>query len=248
MTFWGPREPDQAQGAPLATMVQRARSKVPIWMQPVAPQDVRPRASIFWEAANTQLFRDLWMQAILTPTQYVHVLTWNDYGETTEIEPSSGTQFLFYDLSAYFIAWFKLDRPPSIVSDAIYYSHRTEIYSDGEQPELNDKPFKRMGRTPVSNAIEMVALLSGSATLEIEIAGKILRQESSGGLVVFTVPARPGRPIFRITRHGALVSEKISDWTITDHPGKANPAYFGGSSTRGFVSIPSMIDNGGTAK
>jgi hypothetical protein len=241
VTFWGPRDPDAAEVGPLRAMEQNARSKSPLWLQPVAPQDVRPKASIFWEAANTQLFRALWMQAIRDHVQYVHVLTWNDYGETTEIEPSSGIQFLFYDLSAYFVTWFKLGRPPPIVSDAIYYSHRTEIYVDGEHPKRDDKPFKQMGVTPMNNAVEMVAMLGEPATLEIEVAGETLRLAAPAGLSVFKVPAKPGRPIFRIRRRGALVVEKTSDWTIEDHPTKANPAYFGGSSTRAFVPVPAFL-------
>ena len=115
----------------------------------------------------------------------------------------------------------------------------TEIYSDGEQPELNDKPFKRMGRTPVSNAIEMVALLSGSATLEIEIAGKILRQESSGGLVVFTVPARPGRPIFRITRHGALfLKRSVTGRLLTIRGKRTRPISVAPAHVASFPSPP----------
>jgi hypothetical protein len=237
-THWGARDPTQAAGEPLMKLEQFARSKSPLWMQPVVPQDVRPKASIFWEAANTELFRDLWMRAIDNHAQYAHVLTWNDYGETTEVEPSSGTQFLFYDLSAYFTTWFKLDHPPPVTSDAIYYSHRTEIYVDGEQPQHDDRPFKRMGRTPVSNAVEMVALLTEQATLEIQIADKTQQLAASTGLTVFKVPAQPGRPIFRIRRGGAVVLEKTSDWVIDSHPRKANPAYFGGSSTRKFVQIP----------
>ena len=237
-TFWGPRDPVQIEAEPVRRAEQYARSKLSLWMQPIAPQDVRPKASIFWEAANTEVFRDLWMQALRGHAGYAHVLTWNDYGETTEVAPSSGTQFLFYDLSAYFIAWFKLGLPPQIASDAIYYSHRTEIYVDGEQPERGDRPFKRMGRTPVSNAVEMVALLAEPATLEIEIAGRTIQRPVSAGLVVFKAPAQPGRPIFRIRRQGAIVVEKTSDWMIEDHPSKANPAYFGGSSTRTFATVP----------
>jgi hypothetical protein len=206
-------------------------------MQPVAPQDVRPKASIFWESANTKMFRDLWMQAISDRAQFAHILTWNDYGETTEIEPSSGTQFLFYDLSAYFTAWFKLGDAPKITSDAIYYSHRTEIYTDGEQLERNDRLFKRMGGTPLSNAIEVVALLTEPSTLEIEIAGRTFARRAPAGLVMFEAPALPGRPIFRVRRRGAIIIERASDWIISEHPVKANPAYFGGSSTRMLVSV-----------
>ena len=207
-------------------------------MAPIAPQDVRPKVSIFWEAENTGLFRRLWDQAIRGPAKYAQVITWNDYGETTEIEPSSGTQFLFYDLSAYYIHWFKYGRPASITSDAIYYSQHTEIYKDGETSRPEDVPFRRMGRAPVSNMVEITAMLTAPATLEIETGGAIARRVAPAGLTVFSTPARIGRPIFRIKRGGDIVVEKRSDWTISDHPSAANPAYFGGSSNRRFVVVP----------
>ena len=241
VTSWGPRDSEQVQEAPLRIMNQRAPAKIHLWMQPVAPQDVRPKASIFWEATNTELFRRLWMVAIRSRAPYAHLLTWNDYGETTEIEPSSGTQYLFYDLSAYFIAWFKLGDPPRVTGDAIYYAHRTEIYADGEQPRQGHRPFKRMGRKSVSNEIEMVAFLTEPAVLEIEIAGERQQRTAPAGLAIFRIPAQPGRPIFRITRHNVLVLEKVSDWLIDNSPAEVNPAYFGGSSTRGFVSVPAYV-------
>ncbi len=131
-------------------------------MEAIAPQDAQPKTSIFWESLNTELFRRCWMKAIREKAQYAHVITWNDYSEATEIEPSSGTQFLFYDLSAYFISWFKLGRPPRIIRDTIYYSHRRQILNPGSPPRPDDKPLKLLGRGPVQNRVEMIGMFDAS--------------------------------------------------------------------------------------
>src|SRR5579875_3228309 len=59
---WGPRWPSAAEtlrAAPAA-----AHRLVPIWMAPVAPQDVRPKTLRFWEARGSLLFRAMWQSAI----------------------------------------------------------------------------------------------------------------------------------------------------------------------------------------
>jgi hypothetical protein len=63
-----------------------------------------------------------------THPSFVRMITWNDNGEATEFAPSSSSQFLFYDLSAYYIQWYKSGRAPAIIRDATYYSHRTQIF------------------------------------------------------------------------------------------------------------------------
>ena len=221
----------------LLAVDSRIRSEVSAWMQPVTAQDVRPKSSIFWEAANTTLFRTLWMQAIDNSTPYVHALTWNDYGESTELQPSTCTQFLFYDLFAFYAQWFKLGSPPTVTMDAVYYCHRNHIYRDGERPQKTDKVFKRMGSAAIANDIEVVALLTGPASVEIEISGHTSRKEVSAGLSTVRVPARIGRPIFQILRKGDVILEKISDWAIADQSDVANPLYFGGSSTRALAVV-----------
>ena len=238
MSFWGFRDPVLASSAPARAMISAVRQAAPVWMAPVTPQDSRPKDAMFWESRNTEAFRMEWMDAIQGGAQYAHLITWNDYSEATEIAPSSGTQFLFYDLCAYYIAWFKTGKPPAILRDAIYYSHRNQIFQPDHPPLPGDKPFKLYGSTPLSNDIEMVAMLTWPATLEIEIAGKVYRQQAGAGLSAFRAPAAPGRPDFRIMRNGAAAVEKRSDWTITDKPDALSPLYFGGSSTRAFVPIP----------
>jgi hypothetical protein len=112
MSFWGPRDRLTATSRLLQREINAARADGKIWMQPVTPQDARPKNMIFWEAENTTLFRTLWQQAMDYKAKYVHIITWNAYAEATQIAPSSGTQFLFNDLAAYYIAWFKTGVPP----------------------------------------------------------------------------------------------------------------------------------------
>jgi hypothetical protein len=131
MSEWGNRDPDSVDSDAAIEVWRKLAGGRAIWMEAIAPQDARPKTSIFWESLNTELFRRCWMKAIREKAQYAHVITWNDYSEATEIEPSSGTQFLFYDLSAYFISWFKLGRPPRTIRDvAIAKAQRRREIAD----------------------------------------------------------------------------------------------------------------------
>jgi hypothetical protein len=236
LTDWGFRDLarlDAQRAAPLR------HTTTPTWMQPVAPQDARPKVAAFSEADNTEMFRASWQEVFRQDADYVHLITWNDYGESTEVAPSTGTQFLFYDLNRYFIDWYKAGAPPRIIRDAIYYSHRTQIFDPAHPPCPGDRPFAEHGTSPVRNRVEMVALLTAPAELEIQIGDQHERRAFGAGMAALTAPARPGRPVFRILRENRTVVETVSNWTIDTAPAVANPVYFGGSSTRPFVKIPS---------
>ncbi len=73
---------------------------------------------IFTEAGNSEALRNLWMSAINGGADMVQIITWNDYSEGTEISPSTGTRFGFYDLATFYTQWFKLGKP-EIVRDAL---------------------------------------------------------------------------------------------------------------------------------
>ncbi len=238
ISAWGDRDSRTIGGGSLERMGNAAKSLVHCWMQPVAPQDARPKSLIFWEASNTEMFRKSWMQAIKSNADYVQMITWNDYGEATQFAPSTGTQFLFYDLSAYFIQWYKTGHAPQITHDAIYYSHRIQIFDPQKDFATGDKHFKLLGATPVQNDVEMIAMLTKPATIEIELDGQRKTADVPAGLQTLRFPASPGRPAFRIIRNGQVAVEKISDWTIENEPSRHVPDYFGGSSTRAFIPPP----------
>jgi hypothetical protein len=234
VTDWGVRESSQL---PKESRLRPTDPRPTTWMQPIAPQDERPKEHIFWEANNTEMFRATWATAIHEDADYVHLITWNDYGESTEVGPSTGTQFLFYDLNKYFIDWYKTGRPAVITSDAIYYSLRTQIFDPNRPPSAMEKPYRDIGATPVANRIEMLAMLTAPATLEIQIGPDREQRMVAAGLVALTTQAKPGRPVFRIIREGKVILEKVSDWAVDPSPSTANPMYFGGSSTRSFARV-----------
>jgi hypothetical protein len=161
LTFWGARDPDTFNSKAFQDMERRAAALAPqYWIQPIAPQGAAPSESLMDEAANTRLLRAKWKWVLETHPSFVQMITWNDNGEATEFAPSSGSQFLFYDLSAYYIQWYKSGRAPSITRDAIYYSHRTQIFDPNKILTPGDEPMKLYGATPLQNNVEMVAMLT----------------------------------------------------------------------------------------
>ena len=199
------------------------------YTQPVAPQDVRPKVRHFSEAGNTRLLREMWTEAIRHDAGNVHLITWNDFSEGSEIEPSSGIQFLMYDLCAYFIFYFKIGKPPSIISDAIFYCHRRQMIASS--PEPNEVLFPT-GRTAVSNDIELLAFLTAPAILEITIAGRSYSKNFEAGLQALEMPASIGKPTFRILREKRIVVQLESRWEIRPYQHNMDPLYVGGSSSR----------------
>lgn len=236
LSYWGSKDVMSATLGNEDNIRSQLGNLSPVFMQPITPQDARPKSAAFSESNNTVLFRELWMKAIDNNVPYVHVITWNDYSESTEVAPSSGTQFLFYDLATYYITWFKTGREPTIIRDAIYYSHRRQIVEPGLVVHPGDAPLRLRGATPARNQIELLALLTRPATLQIEIAGKRFERAAQAGLATLEAPATLGRPVFRILRNDQVEVEKASDWEIGASKDAADPLYVGGSSTRKFCA------------
>jgi len=237
VSYWGDGDATTVKGEPEQALLRSLSSMYPLLMEPVRPQDVRPKSSIFWEAQNTTLYRTMWQVAIKSNAQYVQPITWNDLSEGTELEPSSATQYLFYDLSAYYIDWYKSGVPPKVISDAIYYSSRNQIIELGKAPKPDQQPMRLLGKTPVNNNIEMLAFLTAPSMLQISIGDKTYKSEAKPGMAVFSVPASFGQPKFAILRSGKVVASVAAHYVISPNPGRENPIYYGGSSNRSVVDL-----------
>lgn len=242
MSAWGERDLDAIEGRGFQGFFTAMAPHTSLTMMPVAPQDVRPKVGKFWETRNTDAFRALWGLAIRQSTRLVHIVTWNDYSESSGISPSAGTQFVFYDLAAYYNDWYKTGSPPPIVHDAIYYSERTQIIPD-QATDYANVTMQRVGPTPLSNRVQMLAFLTAPATLQISLGGRVSRQEEQAGLAFFSIPAGPGRPVFAILRGGQVVAQVTSGWEIHRDFTVQNPVYFGGSSNRAFIPVPPRVGN-----
>ena len=199
LSYWGDRDPASFADDNFFGRVRALRSGRLATMLPIAPQDVRPKISMMWEAANTRLFRAEWSKAIAEAPDFVPP---RSLGTTirraSEISPSSGTQYVFYDLTRFYTHWFKTGQMPAIVKDAIFYTHRRQVERLGEPPVSTDVPMKLNGAEALHNDIEVIAFLTSPAQLEIEIDGHRYTAEAQAGLAELRAPAAVGRPRFRV--------------------------------------------------
>ena len=240
---WGPRSRGAFESDSWKNAARDAHKSVKIWMAPVAPQDMRPHSHNYQEAGNSAAFRAAWQDAIGgdgdDSADWVQLITWNDYSEGAEIAPSTGTQYSFYDLTAYYTAWFKTGKAPEIKRDVIYYFHRQ--HSMTATATQQDKPFDLRGDAS-DDEIEALVFATQPGTLEIEIAGDKTVRSVGAGVTSVRVPLQEGQPKFILMREGKPVAQVESAFPISNTIDFQNPMYFGGSSTRAPVpQVPGAL-------
>ncbi len=226
------------------------------WMAPVRSQDVRPKTGSYWEARNSQCARLTWENAIYGDADLIDVVTWNDYSETTEMAPSSKTQYAFYDLAAYYVTWFKKGaaNPPAITKDVLYYFHRK--HSSDAVPLQDSQhqyggPFTRIdgwSGDGKASEIEVVGILKSPGTLQIGFAGvPVASKPVAGGIQSLTTPltlSSTGTPQFRLLRNGSpvlLENTDASGWfnsaaSISNNIEFEELIYHAGGNSRTFVN------------
>lgn len=197
-SIWG----DRYASADLANTrsAQAAKSfGIKQWIMPVAFQDYRPKDRLLAESHNSEGWRRQWQSAIQTQSKGVHLITWNDYSETTQISPTVPGGFGIYDLSGYYIAWFKRGAPPLITRDALYLVYRPQVLY------LNDgagSPLRVDGPTALVNDVEAISLLRSPATLTLRIGRSAAVADQPKGLSTMRVNAVAGRPDVTLARPG----------------------------------------------
>ena len=224
---WGVRWPSGALAS--RSLPKEAHQFVPIWMQPVAPQDFRPKNQVYWEAGNSKTFRYGWESAIEGGADWVQFVTWNDYSEGSELAPSTGIQNSFYDLSAYYIAWLKTGSKPSITRDALYYFHRIQrTYDSFDMSAQTAGAFKLNGVGPSSDSVEVVTLLPYPATVRIIQNGIAKSKNVPAGMSSFLEPLEAGNPTFDLMRNNRVVISTPSPFQVRTSPTYQDLLYRGG--------------------
>jgi hypothetical protein len=179
-----------------------------IYMMPVDPQQYRPKNSLYWEAGNSAAFRNAWMSAIDGNTDWVQLVTWSDFSESSQIEPYTDATLRgdigsgFYDLNAYYAAWFLSAKQPPITHDVLYYFYRRE--PAGAASPAQSQANKIINSSPEDD-IELLAFLTAPGVISINIGGRNVAQNAPAGITSFKVPTQPGSPVFSLSRNGAAV-------------------------------------------
>jgi Glycosyl hydrolase family 71 len=179
-----------------------------IYMMPVDPQQYRPKDPGYWEAENSEAFRSAWTSAITGNADWVQIVTWSDFSESSQIEPYTDATLArdigtgYYDLNGYYSAWFLTGHQPAITHDVLYYFYRREP-TNASSP-AQSLPIHITNSTP-KNDIELVAFLTSPGTLKITIGQKDYLQNATAGITSFRVPLQPGVPTFSLMRNGSNV-------------------------------------------
>jgi len=216
-----------------------------IFMMPVDPQQYRPKDSIYWEAGNSAAFRNAWRSSIEGGADWVQLVTWSDFSESSEIEPYTDATLRtdigtgFYDLNAYFATWFLTGKQPPITHDVLYYFYRREP-TDAAAPSQS-VPNKIVNSSPEDN-IELLAFLTSPGELKISINGHASTLSAPAGMTSFKIHTAPGTPVFTLSRGGSEVFSFPGPVRIFDRSGLPSGVidmtYWSGSaSTRGICSL-----------
>lgn len=179
-----------------------------IFMMPVDPQQFRPRDFVFTEAGNSAAFRNAWSSAIQGDADWIQLVTWNDYSESSEVAPNTDATLRrdigtgFYNLNGYYAAWFLTQRQPTITHDVLFYFYRKEPTTAAAPVQ---SALATATGTPAEDNIELVAFLTAAGELKITIGGHTYTQSALAGTTSFKVPLQPGIPLFTLSRNGADV-------------------------------------------
>jgi hypothetical protein len=179
-----------------------------IFMMPVDPQQYRPKDFVYWDAGNSAALREAWTGSITGDADWVQVVTWNDFSESSVIEPvtdatlqrSIGTGF--YNLTGYYASWFLTGQEPTITHDVLYYFYRREPVTGAASGQSQlDIDYSGVPE----NSIELLGFLTSPGVLKITIGGKTFTQNAAAGIVSFKIPTQPGTPLFTLSRSGTDV-------------------------------------------
>ncbi|WP_338308221.1 MULTISPECIES: glycoside hydrolase family 71 protein [unclassified Bradyrhizobium] len=135
--------PSLAQSSRLGAELSQARSK--LYMAPVTPyyRGLKQNFRVF-EADGFLGMAEQWKAAIESGSDWVEIVTWNDWGEASYVRPFEGQLTVplwnnhwglltahdaYLSLSGYYIKWFKDGEPPRITQDKIHVFYRPQSSS-----------------------------------------------------------------------------------------------------------------------
>lgn len=220
---WGGRSPrgmapsDHAPGSP-GDLINQAHSHGKIWMQAVPFQDSRPRSGTFEESLNGMTNRMAWQLAIQQGAEWVQLISWNDYAESTAMAPSVAHGWRMLDLNAYDIAAFKWGKPPRITRDALFVSYRIQhVAALPAYPEtLLMRPVP--DTTEPRDAIEVVSFATAPGRIDIVADDQPTSCFAAAGRGICVAPLRLGPFTVTMTRDGVVVASALADVPVVDHP------------------------------
>ncbi|MEU8527379.1 glycoside hydrolase family 71 protein [Streptomyces sp. NPDC048629] len=228
---WGSRSYSTQSGSEDAT--RRAHRLGKIWMQPVSVQDARPNQGVYDEAGNTETLRASWGEAIDNRADWVQLTTWNDYSEGSHFAPSQHNGYAYLDLTSYYLTRFKTGSWPRIERDTLYLTSRVQFAAarppTGTQSLLTEP---RDGSAAPRDTVEVLAFLTGPATLETWTGDERAGGPAPAGVSARLLPLRTGTSGARVVRDGTTTTSVTSRYPVRDRVARQDLQYYAVTSGR----------------
>lgn len=158
-----------------------------------------------------------WQSIITNQPDWVEIVTWNDFNESTYVSPVAdpGQYFSalasprrychagFLEFSRRYISWYKTGQPPGIESDALFYFYRTHPKS-ALASNTNDVPVTWYIGS-VQDTLYATVLLVAPAQLEIDSGSTSTTNSLPAGLSTVRTPFSPGPQHLTLWRGGIPV-------------------------------------------
>lgn len=155
-----------------------------------------------------------WSAVITNQPDWVEIVTWNDFNESTYVSPvdDPGRYFGelatpyryshagYLELSKRFITWYKTGNEPAIGQDALYYFYRTHP-KNAVASDTNDAPVTGLLGN-VQDTLYAAAFLTAAAELEISSGAIVTTNSLSAGMNLVRVPFHPGAQKLILRRGG----------------------------------------------
>jgi hypothetical protein len=171
-------------------------------------ENILPGGGEIFMPRGTEWLRGMWGETIRDQASLIQLVTWNDYTENTNLAPAYNTRYTLYDLTGYYIDWWRAGKPPVVTRDRVYLTY-------AKYPkDAKAWPFTIKMRS--TRALEVLTILTAPAT--VRLPGREIQYEAPAGLHVQQFPVTAGPVIAEIVRDGKTAVRLESPEPITDRP------------------------------
>lgn len=163
--------------------------------------------------------------------EIVEIVTWNDYSESTFIQPTrltlekakgikSQPHLGYYELMKYYVSWYKNGRKPDITRDGLFFFYRTHPLA---ATASDDASACALG--PISNGqkwglikdvIYVTTAMTKPAILIVKSGSTTKEYSVPEGLHTLDVPFQPGEQTFSIVRNDKKQIETTGTDIVAD--------------------------------
>lgn len=208
----------------------------------VARCDYRPRQGRGWESLGMTTLDENWATAKgkhsgsrPEKATRVHLITWDDFPEGSELAPSVQSGHAVMDYCAWDLEAYLTGQEPVAKRDGLYLTQRVQFWKDPANPMTftgkaragqlepvykQTKFIEPVASTPSNTSDWRIFAPGGPATLEIEVDGVVVQTKSvPAGRSSLTLPLYKGMTVGRLLRDGQPVATvKTREPVVTTAP------------------------------